>query len=126
MRPELEAALQTRWPSIFRDLYGDPAETGLAYGLRCGNGWYRLIELVCVALERESEGEGAQPPVATTIKEKFGTLRFRIADPTERQRAILAFAQDVSSLICEQCGRSRPASGEACPAGHVAFGGLGS
>lgn len=118
MKAELEAALRSRWPEIFSDLYGDPAETGLAYGLRCEDGWYPLIELVCLALQREAELRGAPQPVATTVKEKAGTLRFRIREASDGQRAILTFAEDLSTLICEDCGHMRRPGLPSCPAGH--------
>lgn len=104
MKRELEDALRARWPGIFADLYGDPEQTGLAYGLACGDGWYQLIDLTCGALQREADIYDGPQPVATQVKEKLGTMRFRIKQPSERQRAVLAFAQDLSTAICEKCG----------------------
>ena len=119
--PQSGALLSPAAAELFRpSLYGDPAQTGLAYGLRCEDGWYPLIELVCLALQREAELRGAPQPVATTVKENAGTLRFRIREASDGQRAILAFAEDLSTLICEDCGHVRSPGLRPCPAGHAA------
>lgn len=98
MRQELDLALCTRWPSIFADRHGDPTETGMCWGFQCDDEWYPLIDLACAALMRETELYGAPMPVATQVKEKFGSLRFRLKETSEGQRAILSFAADLSVL----------------------------
>ena len=43
-------------------------------GFECDDGWYSLIDALCVALQREADsGDGAQP-IATEVKQKFGML----------------------------------------------------
>lgn len=43
-------------------------------------------------------------PVATQVKEKFGTLSFYVDRASDSQRAYIGFAQRMSSRICEECG----------------------
>jgi hypothetical protein len=76
MREELDLALCARWPTIFADRHGDPSETGMCWGFQCGDEWFQLIDLTCTALMREAKVYGAPMPVATQVKEKFGSLRF--------------------------------------------------
>lgn len=102
MNKALDEKLCTRWPAIFRDRHGNPEETAMARGFECGDGWYQLIDLTCAALQREADLHDAPLPVARQVKEKLGTLRFRLKEASERQKAILDFAQDFSAYICEE------------------------
>jgi hypothetical protein len=55
-------------------------------------------------LEAELESEIKLIPVASQIKEKFGTLRFYVQAATPEQYQILEFAEYLSGSICEDCG----------------------
>lgn len=98
MREDLDNALCANWPTIFADRHGDPSATGMCWGFQCGDGWFWLIDLACAALMREAELYGAPMPVATQVKEKFGSLRFRLKETSEGQRAILRFVTNASTL----------------------------
>lgn len=98
MRKELDLALCVRWPMIFIDRHGDPSKTGMCWGFQCDDEWYPLIDAACAALMREAELYGAPMPVATQVKEKFGSLRFRLKQASEGQRAIVGFVADLSAL----------------------------
>lgn len=50
MTPELEATLVKRYPEIFKEAGGDPAQTCMAFGLEVGDGWYDLIDTLCSQL----------------------------------------------------------------------------
>lgn len=50
MTPELEQTLVRRYPEIFRDVGGNPAETCMAFGLEVEDGWFDLIDTLCEAL----------------------------------------------------------------------------
>lgn len=47
MDRRIEKLFKTKFPKIFRDLYGDERETCMAWGFECGNGWARLIYELC-------------------------------------------------------------------------------
>ncbi len=51
MNRDLERDLQSRFPGFFQDLYGDPRETGMTHGCDFADGWYRIVERLCEALE---------------------------------------------------------------------------
>jgi len=72
----------------------------MCWGFQCGDEWFQLIDLTCAALMREAELYGAPMPVATQVKEKFGSVRFRLKEAGEGQRAVLSFVTDLSTLIC--------------------------
>jgi ribosomal protein S27E len=43
-------------------------------------------------------------PIATQVKEKYGTLRFYAANTTDIQNAYIDFAESMSAVTCEVCG----------------------
>lgn len=98
MREELDLALCARWPTIFADRHGDPTETGMCWGFQCEDEWFWLIDLACAALMREAELYGAPTPIATQVKEKLGSLRFRLKETSDGQRAILGFVAHLSAF----------------------------
>jgi len=71
------------------------------YGITCGNGWYNLINELCVNLESLNfKGKVLQ------IKEKFGGLRFYCSSGlTEEQYKVILEAEEKSYTICECCGK---------------------
>lgn len=43
-------------------------------------------------------------PVATQVKEKFGGLRFYVANGTEKHHALIHVIEKLSYRVCEECG----------------------
>lgn len=101
MHPDLDAKLCERWPLIFAERHGDPATTGMNWGFQCGDGWYGLIDGLCEVLQRDTDMDGEPQAVAMQVKEKFGSLRFRVRGATERQRAMIAVVEAISMRIKE-------------------------
>lgn len=46
-------------------------------------------------------------PVATQVKEKFGTLRFYVDKATDKQYNFITFAEVMSGKTCETCGTTK-------------------
>jgi hypothetical protein len=44
-------------------------------------------------------------PVASQVKEKYGTLRFYIEQGDDRAYNLIGFAESLSARTCEECGR---------------------
>lgn len=101
MSPDLDRQLCDKYPKIFVDRYKSPQESCLSFGIECGDGWYNILDNLCVAASHtwstsiEIDAEDAvklavkESPiggyfvmipapqvVAKQVKEKFGTLRF--------------------------------------------------
>jgi hypothetical protein len=128
MNTELELKLTKEHPSIFRGHGGDPRETGMAFGIECGNGWYRLISRLCKHIDGLVEWVNRIEPtakfevIAFQVKEKYGTLRFYVDFrfdpelPTEIMKRVngimdrisgaIDFAESMSGTICEECGQN--------------------
>ena len=51
MRKELDETLCAKYPEIFRDRHGDMRETAMCWGFDCGDGWYNIIDTLCLTIE---------------------------------------------------------------------------
>ena len=100
MKKELDEALCAKYPLIFKDRHADMRSTAMCWGLECGDGWYDIIDIVCLMLSQDPTHQ----PVATQVKEKFGTLRFYVSSATDEQYNYISFAETMSGRICEECG----------------------
>ena len=84
MKTELQTRLIESHPSIFREAYGDPKHTCMAWGIECPDEWYDTIELLCSTIDSNVEGVNRLFPnlkfavVAAQVKEKFHGLRFYV------------------------------------------------
>lgn len=103
MSPDKDKALREKYPLVF--------QTPLANDepIRCGDGWYGLLDTLCAQLQRliEAEPVEEQPRYrAFQVKEKFGQLRFYLwnALTPEMQREIDG-AEFASSFVCDVCGK---------------------
>ena len=104
MDPELDQALCANYPKIFADRYASELESPMGRGFAIDNGWYRLVDALCRALQRETDRHHAPQVVATQVKQKFGSLRFRVRKASERQWAMIDCATLFSMRKCEICG----------------------
>lgn len=133
MNQDLEEALVKNYPSIFKDIYGDPKETCMSFGIETGTGWYNLIESACFNIQETVDLVNHIHPnlnfrvVAAQIKQKWGTLRFYIEfhyNPDvvksiegvffvegasiewafDRIHETIRFAEKKSEYICDTCG----------------------
>ena len=104
MDAQLQQQLFERYPAIFAERYLSDTKTAMCWGISTGDGWFQLIDALCARLQWETDNNEAPQAGATQVKEKFGTLRFRIHDATERQDGMLALATELSSRICDICG----------------------
>ena len=58
-------------------------------------------------MEQQLVQAQAETPVAVQVKEKFGGLRFYVNGGNEDQHREIAWAEDLSYRVCEQCGTMR-------------------
>jgi hypothetical protein len=115
MNEELQKKLVEKYPKILKDHGGNPAETCMAWGMDCGDGWYDILDKCMEKLQyfcdKCSTEERTLQVVAAQIKEKYGTLRFYIHgfdDINEIEwsiiNMIIADAEGKSCYTCEACG----------------------
>lgn len=120
MNKILETYLVKKYPKIFRDMYGDPRQTCMAWGCACGDGWFHVLDCLCFAIQDHidqrtesikkkysAEGDKEIPQViAHQIKEKFGTLRFYYEGGDEYIRGLIRMAECMTYRLCENCGKT--------------------
>jgi hypothetical protein len=123
MKEELELELVKKYPKILKDYNGDMMQTCMAWGMECGDGWYKLLDECMAKLQYFCDlcyksGDEVQV-VASQIKEKYGTLSFYTDIYCENniQRDIIddiiSEAETKSAHTCEVTGER----GEVCHRG---------
>ena len=102
MKKELEEQLVKKYPKLYAQYGGSPRETCMAWGMTCGDGWYKIIADLS---EKLSKFEGVE---AAQVKEKFGGLRFYLDGTTEENwkeaHKLTNEAEMLSLKTCENCG----------------------
>lgn len=110
IKVEQEKYLAKNFPGMFRDLYGDPRDTCMAFGVATGPGWFEIIKSACEKIAKVIEKHPEQSGFRfAQIKEKFGGLRlyysgtFPSAGKLEIDE-ILESAEQEAYKTCEECG----------------------
>lgn len=101
MRKDLEQKLIEDFPSLFRDMYGDPMKTSMAFGVETRDGWYDLIHELCTKLKDIVNDEFH----FLQIKEKFGILRVYCSLGNNDVKNLIAEYETKSEKICDFCGQ---------------------
>lgn len=101
--------LLTAFPTLYGDHDKPMTETCMCWGFECGDGWFDLIFNLSKAIEQEAESSGITRssdlwPRAVQIKEKFGTLRFYVANGSKAIYDLIEKAEARSAQTCEDCG----------------------
>lgn len=106
MTPENTRLLFEKHKNIFRGKDLPITENLMPFGFECGDGWFMLIDEVCITIERvlKDDEELAKDFIVVQVKEKFGTLRFYTSPTTDIIHWLIDFAEGMSSKICEECG----------------------
>ena len=110
MKPELEQLLRTKHPKIFAEWDESntdaDADATMSKGIECGDGWFELIDMLCLILQIMTNTEGAPQAVAVRVKEKSGRLQFCVRDKlSEPQMERIQRIADMSAEQCEECGK---------------------
>lgn len=105
MSPELDEILCWRYPLIFADRNRPIEESCMRWGFECDDGWFDILDVLCECMQSLTDCDGATQVVATQVKEKFGTLRFRIREGCPEIRGMIRMAEAMSGRVCEVCGK---------------------
>jgi hypothetical protein len=123
--PKVYDELFEKYPQLFRRRTLSAQETCMCWGIRCGIGWYEIIDELCADLHKlftELKLEGEDYPAVEQVKEKLGTLRFYMDDMKklskenqEKVHTLIADAERRTEVTCERCGRP----GEVAPGAWI-------
>jgi len=101
--------LFTRYPLIYRGHTNPIAECMVCQGFACGDGWFDLIDRLSAKVEahaRALQARQATPlPMVVQVKEKLGTLRFRLRQWDAQVARWVAATEAESAHTCELCGQ---------------------
>lgn len=118
MRDDLDRDLCSKYPKIFRDRSRSITESPMGWGFECGDGWYDLIDRLCLHIQSHVDGkrhmhrsltdeefDEQHQTVAAQVKEKFGGLRFSADNADAYIQGAISMAESVSYMTCEVCGQ---------------------
>lgn len=115
MNSELEQKLFEKYPLLYRGRSLPPSQSSMHWGIEADDGWFSLIDQLSCDIESEIRRmkDACCPddelPAAVQVKEKFGSLRFRLRPTTNTIRELCEAALDASLLLCELCGSAMDA-----------------
>jgi len=97
------------FPRLYRGRVKSVQESLMSIGFDCGDGWFDLIWTLSQKIEDMARKAGLEPqsngwPEAIQVKQKMGTLRFYLDNPTETMTALIRKAEQDSAKTCETCG----------------------
>lgn len=102
MDAELDLKLCTKYPKLYAQRGLDMKQTAMCWGFQCGDGWFKLLDTLSHFLTLEID-KGVELE-ATTVKEKFGTLRFYYYGGNDYTSELINMFERASEHVCEQCG----------------------
>ena len=110
MKKELDELLCQKYPLIFANRHQPMNETAMCWGFDCGDGWFNILDQLCLNIQYYIEWKNkketvVEQVVADQVKEKFGTLRFYYSGGDEHIAGMVAMAESMSSVTCEDCGK---------------------
>lgn len=126
MSPEKDEEICKKYPKIFVDRNKTMQESPMYFGLAVSDGWYDLIDRLCLSIQSHIDDEircnGLSKTaaiklqvVAEQVKSKFGFLRFYVSGGDDTTRGMISMAESMSGRICEECGNK----GRACGVGWI-------
>ena len=92
--------LMKRFPGFFCVTF-DPMQSNMCFGFQCHGGWFNLIWELCERLEVLTGPDFE----ITTVKEKYGGLRFYPKKYHEEAIKLISDYEVKSEKICEECGQ---------------------
>lgn len=97
MKTDLADNLKIKFPKIFTK----------PVSIDCGDGWYNILVSLCHTVEFHLEYlplDLKDQIYVTTVKQKFGGLRFYLNHNTPYLDGAISMAEGISYTTCETCG----------------------
>jgi len=115
MKSENQEKLFKKYPKIFRQKDLSMNQTCLCWGIECGDGWFKILDILCSQLQWDADRNKYPQVEAVQVKEKFGLLNFYYNSiPNEKDKYLerhfgaidgaVSFAEYLSENTCEHCG----------------------
>ena len=104
MTRKLQEQLYEKYPEIFADRTKPMTETAMCWGIECDDGWYDLIDELCKKIMVAYVEDDIEIPVASQVKEKYGSLCFYVTGGNDAVYDLIRNAEKMSEKTCEICG----------------------
>jgi hypothetical protein len=116
MKQELDEYLCKVYPKIMVNRDRPMTETAICWGFECGDGWFQILNQLMGNIQhyidwKNKDGEVVSQVVLDQVKEKFGTLRFYYTGGDDYIRGLVAMAESMSGVTCEECGKPGTSTG---------------
>jgi len=83
---ELDEALCSKYPKIFKNRHGDMKETLMCWGFECGDGWYNVLDSLCGNIQHHIDWKEKQRQWAITFNSKAAPEELReVPDAIDRK-----------------------------------------
>lgn len=104
MSPEKTKILYEKYPDLFRNRTLPPEESNMCFGFECNDGWFNLIDALCLTITSYQKYNKVEPVIVEQVKEKFGSLRFYYSGGNDFIHGMVRLAEVISEKTCEVCG----------------------
>jgi hypothetical protein len=94
-------ALYVKFPQLYKQHLLTPEESSMHWRFQCDNGWFEIIYDISVQLQKITS---IQPIEATEVKQKWGSLRYRVNMDSPEIDKLIKHAEDRARVTCEACG----------------------
>jgi hypothetical protein len=124
MKQELDKLLCEKYPKMLINRNKPMTETCMCWGFECGDGWFQILDSLMSNIQHHIDWNNKnfekgytqykQVPQVTLdqVKEKFGTLRFYYQGGDDYISGLVAMAESMSAVTCEQCGNPGTTGGQ--------------
>jgi hypothetical protein len=109
MKQELDELLCKRYPQMMINRNLPMTETCMCWGFACGDGWFNILDQLMGNIQHHLDWKNKNGVVVAQVtldqvKEKFGTLRFYYSGGDDEISGMVAMAESMSGVTCEECG----------------------
>jgi len=109
MKQELDELLCKRYPKMMVNRNKNMQETCMCWGFECGDGWFDILDQLMGNIQHHIDWKNKKEVVVAQVtldqvKEKFGTLRFYYSGGDDEISGMVAMAESMSGVTCEECG----------------------
>jgi len=109
MKQEFDELLCKKYPKMMVNRNLPMTETCMCWGFACGDGWFNILDQLMDNIQHHIDWKNKKGPVVAQVtldqvKEKFGTLRFYYSGGDDYISGMVAMAEAMSGVTCEECG----------------------
>jgi hypothetical protein len=116
--------LYEKFPHLYRERTAPLESSGMAWGFRCEDGWYKIIYDMSKRITKISNDTNHAAAITEIGRHEDGTLKIEIRNLSPPVDMVVTGAREQSRLTCEYCSYSPAhirANGRQT-AGHIACG----